>query len=157
MIIKNTWHIEQGDMKLNGVEIFPSPESFPTFNCTIPDLPEPRMKHSISRLSGGRLVVCGGYVTPSTPSTTSTPSTPSTTSTPSSTHGSDSCIYWAANKLNITSWTDLFKMRLLHQKHPDRPNSLNVSSVSVCWSVFRLLLFHTYAWNDVTLKMNMTD
>ena len=136
-------------MKLNAVEIFPSPESFPTFYCSIPDLPEPRRKHSISRLSGGRLVVCGGYVTPST------------TSTPSSTHGSDSCIYWAANKLNITSWTDLFKMRLLHQKHPERPNSLIFSSVSVCWSVFRLLLkashFHTYAWNDVTLKMNMTD
>ena len=155
IIKKNTWHIEQGDMKLNGVEIFPPPESFPTFDCSIPDLPEPRRKHSISRLSGGRLVVCGGYVTPSTPDT------PSTTSTPISVHGSDSCIYWAANKLNITSWTDLFKMRLLHQKHPDRPNSLNVSSVSVCWSVFRLLLkashFHTYAWNDVTLKMNMTD
>ena len=104
--------MEQGDMKLNAVEIFPSPESFPTFNCSIPDLPEPRMKHSISRLSGGRLVVCGGYVTPSTPSTPS----PSTTSTPISTHGSDSCISWAANKLNITSWTNLFKMRLLHHK-----------------------------------------
>ena len=104
---KNIWRIEQGDMKLNAVEIFPSPESFPNFNCSIPDLPEPRMKHSISRLSGGRLVVCGGYVTPSTPITTSTPI---------STHGSDSCISWAANKLNITSWTNLFKMRLLHHK-----------------------------------------
>ena len=135
-------------MKLNSVEIFPSPESFPTFNCSIPDLPEPRMKHSISRLSGGRLVVCGGYVTPSTPST------------PISTHGSDSCISWAANKLNITSWTNLFKMRLLHHKTSHWPNSLNFSSVFVCWSVFCLLLkafhFHTYAWNDVTLKINMT-
>ena len=44
---------------LSSVEIFP-PLSFNS--CFIPDLPEPRIQHSLSLLSGGRLVVCGGLI-----------------------------------------------------------------------------------------------
>ena len=40
---------------LNSVELFPRVDS-----CSIPDLPEGRGSHTISLLSGGRLVVCGG-------------------------------------------------------------------------------------------------
>ena len=32
----------------------------PSDNCSIPDLPQPRYDHSLSLLSGGRLLVCGG-------------------------------------------------------------------------------------------------
>jgi len=39
------------------VQVFPPPSSN---TCSIPQLPEPRTGHSISLLSGGRLVVCGG-------------------------------------------------------------------------------------------------
>ena len=73
---------------LSNVELFPCP---PSDTCSIPDLPHPRFSHSLSLLSGGRLVVCGGN------------------------HGSnyvyfDSCISWIAGN---TSWTPLYTMRCL--------------------------------------------
>ena len=45
------------DSNLASVEIFPPPSSS---GCSIPDLPGTRYYHSLSLLSGGRLVVCGG-------------------------------------------------------------------------------------------------
>ena len=44
----------------SSAEIFPPPSSD---TCSIPDLPVRRGSHSLSLLSGGRLVVCGGYPT----------------------------------------------------------------------------------------------
>ena len=43
---------------LRSVEIFPPPLSD---TCSIPQLPEGRYRHSLSLLSGGKLVVCGGW------------------------------------------------------------------------------------------------
>ena len=42
---------------LPSVEIFPLP---PSNTCSIPDLPEGRYRSTLSLLSGGRMVVCGG-------------------------------------------------------------------------------------------------
>jgi len=42
---------------LSSVELFPRP---PSDSCSIPPLPQDRSGHSLSLLSGGRLVVCGG-------------------------------------------------------------------------------------------------
>ena len=67
---------------ISKVELFP-----PSDACSIPDLPQPRFLHSLSLMSGGRLVVCGGrgggdYF--------------------------DSCLSWVAGN---TSWTTIFTMR----------------------------------------------
>ena len=67
--------------RLSSVEIFPSSDT-----CSIPDLPGPRDSHSLSLLSEGRLVVCGG----------------------SSTSNEKSCIVW---KGGSTSWTHLYTTR----------------------------------------------
>ena len=40
---------------MSSVELFPRVDS-----CSIPDLPQGRGSHTISLLSGGKLVVCGG-------------------------------------------------------------------------------------------------
>ena len=66
---------------LSNVELFP-----PSATCSIPDLPKPRSGHTLSLLSGGRMVVCGGY------------------------NGNylDSCLSWVAGN---TSWTHLYTMR----------------------------------------------
>ena len=71
---------------LSSVELFPRP---PSDACSIPDLPQGRRGHSLSLLSGGRLVVCGGHNGPSF---------------------FDSCIYWVAGN---TSWTHFTTMRCL--------------------------------------------
>ena len=42
---------------LSSVELFPRPSPDA---CSIPDLPQARYGHSLSLLSGGRIVVCGG-------------------------------------------------------------------------------------------------
>jgi len=68
---------------LSSVELFPRPSSD---TCSIPELPQGRFGHSLSLLSGGRLVVCGGYP-------------------------HDSCISWVAGN---TSWTHLYTMSALH-------------------------------------------
>ena len=46
-----------GKTYLSSVELFPPPA---TPACSLPDIPFPRYGHSLSILSGGRLVVCGG-------------------------------------------------------------------------------------------------
>ena len=77
---------DDGNNFLSNVELFPRP---PSDSCSIPPLPQPRRGHSLSLLSGGRLVVCGGY------------------------DGSDeldSCISWVAGN---TSWTHFHNMRCL--------------------------------------------
>jgi len=45
-----------GNNSLSSAELFP-----PSDACSIPDLPQPREGHSLSLLSGGTLVVCGGF------------------------------------------------------------------------------------------------
>ena len=46
---------------LKSVDLFPLPAcSINSAICAIPDLPKPRLDHSLSLLPGGRLVVCGG-------------------------------------------------------------------------------------------------
>ena len=72
------------DSHLASVEIFPPPSSS---GCSIPDLPGTRYHHSISLLSGGRLVVCGG-----------------TTS---------NCISWVAGN---TTWTIFGTMRFQNKR-----------------------------------------
>ena len=69
-----------GNNSLSSVEFFPASDA-----CSIPDLPQPRSSHSLSLLSGGRLVVCGGYNGGSL----------------------DSCISWVAGN---TSWTPFHTM-----------------------------------------------
>ena len=71
---------------LSSVELFPLPSSD---TCSIPDLPQARRVHSLSLLSGGRLVVCGGSVAGGYV---------------------DSCISWVAGK---SSWTPFHTMRCL--------------------------------------------
>ena len=46
------------DTYTSDIELFPRPPASDT--CSVPDLPHPRIGHSLSLLSGGRLVVCGG-------------------------------------------------------------------------------------------------
>ena len=71
--------------RLSSVEVFPP---FPNNTCSIPDLPQPRVGHSLSLLSGGRLVVCGG-----------------------SPMVDKSCISWTSGS---TSWTELHILRSCH-------------------------------------------
>ena len=78
----------QNDLSLSSVEIFPPP---PSNTCSIPDLPEGRIKHSLSLLSGGRLVVCGGGSISNTATT--------------------SCIVWTAES---NRWTDFHSTRSCH-------------------------------------------
>ena len=75
---------DAGNIYLASVEIFPPPISS---GCSIPDLPGARYHHSLSLLSGGRLVVCGG-----------------TTS---------NCISWVAGN---TTWTIFGTMRCEDEK-----------------------------------------
>ena len=73
-----------GVNELSDVEVFPPPS--PSDKCSIPDLPAPRRYHSLSLLSEGRLVVCGG-----------------------SPHSiAKSCISWIKGN---TSWTTFHTMR----------------------------------------------
>ena len=69
--------------------------------CFIPDLPQARSGHSLSLLSGGRLVVCGGW-------------------------DGNSCISWVAGN---TSWTHFYTMRCLPMIM-DEPSSLLFGFVS---------------------------
>ena len=70
--------------RLSSVELFP-----PSDTCSIPDLPQTRTSHSLSLLSGGRLVVCGGR---------------------NGSFSLDSCNSWVAGN---TSWTHFTTMRCL--------------------------------------------
>ena len=70
---------------LPSVEIFPPP---PSNTCSIPDLPEGRTRHSLSHLSEGRLIVCGGLSW--------------------SSNTEISCIVWTPESL---SWTHMHTLR----------------------------------------------
>ena len=75
-----------GGNAISSVELFPRPP-FPD-TCFIPDLPQPRVGHSLSLLSGGRLVVCGGV--------------------DDEDNLLDSCLSWVAGNDN---WNPLYTMR----------------------------------------------
>ena len=82
-----------GFNRLPSVELFPPRNHYGnTFlldtSCSIPDLPQPRFSHTLSLLSGGKVVVCGGVG--------------------GSSNRLDSCITWVAG---ATSWTLLYNMR----------------------------------------------
>ena len=84
------------DNKLSSIELFPRPSSD---SCSIPQLPQPRDGHSLSLLSGARLVVCGG--------------------SDASENELDSCISWVAGN---TSWTLLYKMRWFRKTSQSHSN-----------------------------------
>ena len=82
---------------LSSVELFPLPTSN---DCKIPDLPHYREDHTLSLLSGGRLVVCGGSYS--------------------------NCYSWAAGD---TSWSLLYNMGYQRSLHvawtpPSLPDSI---------------------------------
>ena len=79
---------EDDDNYLASVELFP-----PSDACSIPDLPQPRSSHSLSLLSGARLVVCGGFG-----------------SGEAFDFAFDSCDSWVAGN---TSWNNFHTMRCL--------------------------------------------
>jgi len=85
---------------LSSVELFP-----PSDACSIPDLPTPRVGPSLSLLSGGRLVVCGGR---------------------DRSGNLDSCSTWVAGN---TSWTLFHTMSVARRDHtawtpPSLPDSI---------------------------------
>merc|ERR1711971_1034259 len=87
------------------VELFPPP---PSDTCSIPNLTQSRYIHTLSLLSGGRLVVCGGHEDSRLPDK------------------HDSCISWVAGN---TSWTHLYDMSLARNGHtawtpPSLPDSI---------------------------------
>ena len=89
---------------ISSIELFP-----PSDACTIPPLPQPRGGHSLSLLSGGRLVVCGGFDQMKLVNTFVLRPALNT------------CISWVAGN---TSWTLLYNMRCLPtmpQKHISIP------------------------------------
>ena len=95
---------------LADVELFPRPH---LDTCSIPNLPQPRKDHSLSLLSGGRLVVCGG-------------TDGSQRTLPMSLEYIDSCISWIAGN---TSWTHFYNMSRARSDHtawvpPSLPNSI---------------------------------
>ena len=69
---------------LSSNEVFPRPSSD---NCFIPNLPQPRTGPSISLLSGGRVVICGGH---------------------NGTEYLDSCISWVTGD---NDWTYYYTMK----------------------------------------------
>ena len=71
-------------MALSSVELFPRPSSDA---CSVPELPQGRTGTSLSLLSGGRLVVCGGY---------------------DGSNWLNSCLSWVAGN---TSWTHIFTLK----------------------------------------------
>ena len=85
-----------GHRYLSSTELFPRPPSDTCSQCSIPDLPQPRVYHTLSLLSGGRLVVCGG-------------------TDPANSHRNfRSCISWVAGN---SSWTTLYTLRCLPINH----------------------------------------
>jgi len=87
--------------RLSSVEIFPPPSSDA---CSIPNLPRPRDSHTISLLSGGRLVLCGGDLA----------------------SAEKSCISWTRGS---TSWTHLHTTSTARLGHvawspPSLPDSI---------------------------------
>jgi len=85
---------------LSSVEMFP-----PSDACSIPDLPQPRSHHSLSLLSGGRLVVCGGLKGSSS---------------------LDSCSTWVAGNASWTHFTTMSVARYHHTAWtpPSLPDSI---------------------------------
>ena len=77
------------------LELFP-----PRDSCQIPHLPEPRYAPSLSKLPGGKFVVCGGRIHGTAEGQTF--------------RGRDftDCVSWTAGE-SLTTWSTAFTMRLL--------------------------------------------
>ena len=90
LIVGGNMVTNNGNNYLSSVELFPSPSSDA---CSIPDLPQTRIGHSLSLLSGGRLVVCGG-----------------------NNEDRNTCIYWVEGK---TDWA-LFGTMRFNPKIPSK-------------------------------------
>ena len=133
--------------RLSSVELFPHP---PSDSCSIPDLPQGRFTHSLSLLSGGRLVVCGGYYYDGS-------------------NRLDSCISWVAGN---TNWTHLYTMRCLpikpHQSASTLPNTITVWGEPVtrpgrqplfltplcCWAAVKAMQLHTHSLQRLCQVIN---
>ena len=82
---------------LRSADLFPLPAcEINSAACSIPDLPQPRLDHSLSLLPGGRLVVCGGRDFDSYSGQFLT---------------LDTCISWSAGE---STWTYLYTMRCIN-------------------------------------------
>ena len=84
---------QDSNVELKTEEIFPSLGCLQNL-CEIPDLPEERVGHTLSVLSPGKFVVCGGYGevdgevdTATTTGTTATTTTGTTGTTTTGTNG----------------------------------------------------------------------
>ena len=126
---------------LSSIELFPRP---PSATCSIPDLPQKRNSSSLSILSGGRLVICGGL-------------------------GFDSCISWVAGN---TNWTHLYTMRCLpikpHQSASTLPNTITVWGEVVtrpgrqllfltplcCWAAVKAMQLRTHSLQRLCQVLN---
>ena len=117
--------------RLSNIELFPRPSSAA---CSIPDLPQSIYGHSLSLLSGGRLVVCGGH-------------NGSTSSL------LDSCNSWVAGN---NSWTPLYTMRC--RQEPLKIIFMNTITVwgDIITRPGRRNLFQTpsYCWADLALEQD---
>ena len=81
---------------LKSADLFPLPAcEINSPACSIPDLPQPRLDHSLSLLPGGRFVVCGGRDFDSYSGQFLTLNT---------------CISWTAGE---STWTYLYTMRCI--------------------------------------------
>ena len=114
---------QDGSNYLTSVELFPRPTSD---TCSIPDLPEPRWFHTLSLLSGGRLVVCGGGVDSRLSRLGGFPA-----------GVVDICISWIAGN---TTWSPIYKMRL-SMDNINAVNSYNTPYLSESQSNHCLVLF----------------
>ena len=114
------------DEPLSSVELFPRPSSDA---CAIPDLPQPRQGHSVSLLSGGRLVVCGGVDRDG--------------------NRLRSCIYWAAGN---NSWTHLFDTRFLPSECNSSQNYFRYQFFSVSIQVLLPVPYFTSSGTFFTTK-----
>ena len=82
--------------RMSSAELFPLPQ---IENCFIPELPQPRRGFSLSVLSGGRIVVCGGFDSPWQQEEQNLVTQPITY---------DTCLVW---KTGSTSWNLFRKLR----------------------------------------------
>merc|ERR1712110_1216527 len=104
-VVVGGWNGKNKNKAKQSVEIIPRT---PSDTCSIPDLPQPRYDHSLSLLSGGRLLVCGGK--------------------DNSSNLLDSCLSWVAGNNSRTPLYTMSMARIFHTAWtpPSLPNSIVV-------------------------------